>query len=150
MIREVGESVGEAVFGTVGRVVGRTQEQRSLPADLLEDETAYLVVFDAPGVEPADVQVRFEDGEIRVRLDRFREFHEDYQMRLPGRGLSLTGRARLPGDDPVDPEEASATLEETGVLSVEIPKLPRPDDEEIPVESDDETAAPESEGETEE
>ncbi len=122
MIRELGEAIGDTVVESVGRAIGRTQEQRPLPADLLESDDAYLVVFDAPGVEPGDVQVRFEDGEVRVRLDRFREFHEGHEMRFPGRGLSLAGSLRLPEGVPVDPSGASASLEPNGTLQVRVPK----------------------------
>jgi len=122
MIRELGEAIGDTVVESVGRAVGRTQEQRPLPADLLESDDAYLVVFDAPGVEREDIQVRFEDGEVRVRLDRFREFHEGYDMRFPGRGLSLDGGASLPEGAPLDPSGASATLRQNGTLQVRVPK----------------------------
>lgn len=131
MIRDVGETVGEAVFGTVGRVVGRTQEQRPLPADLLEDETAYLVVFDAPGVEPADVQVRFEDGAVHVRLDRFRDVAEGFEMRFPGRGLTLEGTKRLPPRADVDPSGATATVRTNGTLEVRVPKAEAASDEAV-------------------
>mgnify|MGYP000692928062 CR=1 FL=1 len=138
MIRDVGESVGEAVFGTVGRVVGRTQEQRELPADLLEDEAAYLVVFDAPGVEPPDVQVRYEDGAVYVRLDRFRDVHEGFEMRFPGRGLTLEGRKSLPPDAVVEADAAEATLRADGTLAVRLPKAePTGDDSESTVSVDE-------------
>jgi HSP20 family molecular chaperone IbpA len=123
MIRELGETIGNTVVESVGRAVGRTQEQRPLPADLLESDDAYLVVFDAPGVDGADVQVRFEDETVFVRLDRFRDFHEGFEMRFPGRGLSLDGDVTLPADALVDPTEATATLKDNGTLQVRIPKL---------------------------
>jgi len=123
VIREVGESIGEAVSETVGRAVGRAQEERPLPSDLLESDDAFLAVFDAPGATAEDVQVQFDDGRVEVRIDRFREFHEDFEMRFPGRGLTLEGNVRLPRDAAVDPEGASATVRENGTLEVRIPKL---------------------------
>jgi HSP20 family molecular chaperone IbpA len=120
---EIGKSIGNRVAEGVGRVAGRVQESRPLSADLLEDEDAYLVVFDAPGVESGDVQVRFADGDVLVRMERFRGFYEGFEMRFPGRGLSLDGRVRLP-DDSVDPEGATATLKDNGTLHVHIPKDP--------------------------
>ena len=123
MIRELGETIGNTVVESVGRAVGRAQEQRPLPADLLESDDAYLAVFDAPGVEGSDVQVRFEDNTVIVRLDRFRDFHEGYEMRFPGRGLALDGEVTLPGDAAVDPSGATATLKDNGTLQVQIPKL---------------------------
>jgi HSP20 family protein len=122
VIRDLGDSVGSAVFGTLGRVMSRTQERRPLPVDLLESDNAYLAIFDAPGVHSSDVQVRFEDNNIYVQIDRFREFHEGFKMVFPGRGLALDGRAELPEDASVDPEDATATLNDDGTLHVRLPK----------------------------
>ncbi|MFB6360715.1 MAG: Hsp20/alpha crystallin family protein [Halobacteriales archaeon] len=119
---DLGRSAGEAVLERVGRTASRLREARPLRPDLLEHEDAYLAVFDAPGVEASNVQVRFEAGEVVVRLDRFREHYEGFDMRYPGRGLSLDGRVRLPEDAAVDPEAASATLRSNGTLEVRIPK----------------------------
>ncbi len=121
-MRDVGETVGEAIADGVGRMIGRTQEQRPLPADLLEDEETYLVVFDAPGVDPADVQVRYEDGTVHVRLDRNRDAVEGFEMRFPGRGLTLEGSKQLPPDAVVDAAAANATLQDNGTLAVRLPK----------------------------
>jgi len=130
-LRDLGESIAENALERVGRGVARVQERTPLPYDLLESEDAYLVVFDAPGARGKDVQVRFADGEVRVRIDRFRDFHEGFEMRFPGRGLGLDGGAPLPTDAAVDPERASATVTEAGTLEVRIPKRSR----EIDVES---------------
>lgn len=123
MIRDIGRSIGSAVFETVGRAVSRAQERRPLPVDLLESEEAFLAVFDAPGATGSDVQVRYDEGAIQVRIDRFREFHEGFEMVFPGRGLSLDGRVDLPEGTPVEAAEASATLTETGELHVRVPKV---------------------------
>lgn len=122
-LRELGESVGKRMLSGAGKVSARVQEERPLGADVLESDDAYLVVFDAPGVEMDDVQVRFEEGSVRVRLDRFRDVHEGYEMVFPGRGLTLEGNAALPEDAAVDPTAAEATLTETGALHVEVPKV---------------------------
>lgn len=122
MIREVGEAVGNAVVSSVGRAFGRAQEQRPLASDLLESDDAYLVVFDAPDVAADDVQVRYEDGTVHVRLDRYREHEADFEMRFPGRGLTLSGRRTLPDDAAVDPDEATAKLRANGTLEVRVPK----------------------------
>lgn len=131
MIRELGETIGDAVVESVGRAVGRSQEQRPLPADLLESDEAFLAVFDAPGAEPADVQVRFEANTVVTRVDRFRRFHDGFEMRFPGRGLSLDGSISLPQDAVVAPEDATATLKDNGTLHVRIPKVEPEVDEEM-------------------
>ncbi|WP_265110337.1 Hsp20/alpha crystallin family protein [Halosolutus halophilus] len=120
--KDLGTSVGNAVYRQIGRANGHLQNQRPLPVDVLENETSYLVVFDAPGAEPEDVQVRYLSGTVRTRIDRFRKFHEGYEMRFPGRGMALDGEAELPDDAVVDPDAGTARLSETGTLSIEIPK----------------------------
>ncbi|MFB6130919.1 MAG: Hsp20/alpha crystallin family protein [Salinigranum sp.] len=138
--------LGEAVFERVGRGVGRVQERKSLPSDLLESDDAYLVVFDAPGATRSDVQVRFVDGEVQVRIDRFRDFHEGSEMRFPGRGLSLDGAVELPADALVDADGATATLTDNGTLRIEIPKSSDMRQVEVREESDATTDAAESTG----
>jgi HSP20 family molecular chaperone IbpA len=124
-LRDFGESAATAVLERVGRSVSRVQERKPLPNDLLESDDAYLVVFDAPGTTRSDVQVRFLEGEVQVQIDRFRDYHEGYEMRFPGRGLSLDGRVALPGDADVDAEDATATLADNGTLTVRVPKTER-------------------------
>ncbi len=121
-LRDIGRSVGNAVLQRVGRAASKVQESKPLPVDLLESDDAYLVVFDAPGATGSDVQVRYADGAVHVRIDRFRDFYDGFEMVFPGRGLSLDGKADLPADAVVDAEEATATLTESGTLRVRVPK----------------------------
>ena len=121
-LTDAGRSMAGAVMKRVGRVAGRMQEASLLPADVLEDDDAYLAVFDAPGATASDVQVRYRRGAVEVRIDRFREHHEGFEMRFPGRGMSLDGRVRLPNDAYVDADSATATLKDNGTLEVRIPK----------------------------
>ncbi|WP_435186146.1 Hsp20 family protein [Halobellus sp. EA9] len=127
-LREIGESLAGNVLERVGRSVARVQERKPLPHDVLESDEAYLVVFDAPGVREKDVQVRFEDGVVEVRIDRFRDFHEGFEMRFPGRGLSLDGSAALPPEADVDAADATATVTDAGTLRVRLPKRGSDDD----------------------
>ncbi|UIP00917.1 Hsp20 family protein [Halobaculum sp. CBA1158] len=121
-LKDVGESAMNTVLDRVGRGVATVQEKSPLAYDLLESEDAFLVVFDAPGAQRSDVQVRFNDGAVEVRIDRFRDFREGFEMRFPGRGLALDGRAELPPGASVDPAGASSTLTERGTLRVRLPK----------------------------
>lgn len=143
---DLGGSVVRSAMERVGRGVSRVQERKPLPYDLLESDEDYLVVFDAPGAEHSDVQVRFVDGEVQVRVDRFREFHEAFEMRFPGRGLALSGRAQLPGDA-VDADDATATLTEAGTLQVRVPKSE--DSTDVPVGEEEGEEAADSDEATE-
>ncbi|MFB6293660.1 MAG: Hsp20/alpha crystallin family protein [Halonotius sp.] len=119
-----GKEAINTVLESVGRGVGKVQERKPLSADLLESDGAYLVVFDAPGASKEDVQVRFVDGELEVRIDRYRSFHEGYEMRFPGRGLTLSGSVTLPDAASVTGASTTpeATLTPEGTLQVRIPK----------------------------
>ncbi|MUV88053.1 Hsp20 family protein [Natronomonas sp. CBA1123] len=143
MIREVGESLGRAVLDGIGRASSRVQERKPLAADVLESDDAVLVVFDAPSATADDVDVSFENNTITVRLDRFREFHDGYEMRFPGRGLGLKGSAELPEDASVEAADAEATVTQKGTLEVRIPKAAddsEPDADETDSEDIDATA----------
>ena len=138
-MRGLGESVGSTVVETVGRVFGRAQEQRPLPADVFESDEEFLVLFDAPGAHSPDVQVKYEEDAVVVRIDRFRDFHDGFEMSFPGRGLTLDGRVELPTDTAVDPTRASATLRDDGTLSVRVPKVSEEDAEADETPADDRT-----------
>ena len=138
-LRELGESAVDTVLDRVGRGVSKVQERRPLSYDLLESDDAYLVVFDTPGVSNTDLQVQFREGAVEVRVDRFRDFYEGFEMVFPGRGLSLDGRAELPEDAAVDPQTADATLTDYGTLEVRVPKAD--DDEGVTIDEDDDSVA---------
>ncbi|WP_336034820.1 Hsp20/alpha crystallin family protein [Halobacterium yunchengense] len=121
-VREFAEAVGDAVFRRMGRATSRFQEETPLPVDVLESDDEYLAVFDAPGATASDVQVNYAGGAVEVRIDRFREFRDGFEMTFPGRGLSLDGRVTLPGDAVVDAEAARAELRDDGTLYVFLPK----------------------------
>jgi len=119
-----GREALNTVLERVGRGVSQVQSRKPLSYDLLESDTEYLVVFDAPGATAEDVQVQFVDGELEVRVDRFRAFHKGFEMRFPGRGLTLSGTATLPDAASVTGSETipDATLTQDGTLHVTIPK----------------------------
>ena len=123
-LKTYGKEAINTVLERVGRGIGQVQERKPLAYDLLETDEAYLVVFDAPGATKEDIQVRFMDNELEVRIDRFREFYEGFEMRFPGRGLTLSGTARFPDNASVTAASANptATLTRSGTLQVEVPK----------------------------
>jgi len=122
MFEDLGDRVEGAVLEGIGKASSRVQETKPLRADLLESDEAFLAVFDAPGITSDDVEVRFDDNTVRVSLERFRDYHEGFEMRIPGRGLSLHGSVDLPEDAAVDARGAEATLTRNGTLQVRIPK----------------------------
>ncbi len=121
-LRDLGRSTVTAVASKVGRAASKVQESRPIPADLLESEDAYLVVFDAAGATGSDVQVRFVEDSVLLRIDRFRDFHDGFDMVFPSRGMSLDGTVKLPSDAEVAAQKATATLTDSGTLRVTVPK----------------------------
>ncbi|MFB6133248.1 MAG: Hsp20/alpha crystallin family protein [Halanaeroarchaeum sp.] len=114
--------VGNAVARIAGRVSSRFHEATPLRPDVLESHDEFLVIFDAPGATISDVDVWYEDGNVEVRVDRFRRYQEDYEIRYPGRGLTLEGRVPIPDDALVDLEGTGAELRSDGTLHIRIPK----------------------------
>ncbi|WP_435098213.1 Hsp20/alpha crystallin family protein [Halarchaeum sp. P4] len=123
--RAYGEAATRAVLKRIGRAASRLQATTPLAADVLESDEAFLVVFDAPGVEPRDAEVEADETGVTVHLDRFRNYREGFETLFAGRALSLEGRADLPEGAVVDPEDARARLDEDGTLSVFVPKAER-------------------------
>lgn len=121
-LKDIGGSVGNVLYRQLGRVSSYRQRSRSLPADILENDASYLVVFDAPGAEAEELQVRYLDGTVGVQITRFRRFHDGFRMQFPGRSMSLAGEAELPDDAVVEPDAGTARLTEVGTLNIEIPK----------------------------
>ena len=145
MLRELGEEFGNVVLEGIGQTTSRVQEQKPLTVDLLESDDAFLAVFDAPGVTSTDIDVRFDDHVIHVRIDRFREIYDEFEMRLPGRGMSLSGSVSLPENVSVDDGAASAAVTTAGTLQVTVPKTePDSTDEPIRIETSESDASSES------
>ena len=102
---------------------GASRRVKQLEPDIYETEGAVVVVFDAPGVNESDVQLKYVDGEVLVRIDRFRPVTPDFELVIDDRPMSYDGRAPLPGDATVEPAEAEARLTEQGTLRVIVPKI---------------------------
>jgi len=123
VIRGLGGRLGARTLDAIGRALGRRQRREGLAVDLLSDDEAYLAVFDAPGGQGRDVRVRYEDGAVHVRVERFREDRPGFELVVPGRARTLTGRVELPADAAVDPEAATATVRGNGTVRVRVPKV---------------------------
>ena len=102
----------------------RNRHVQKLSADLYELDDSYLALFDAPGANQSDVQLKFVDGEILVRIDRFRKAHPEFETRLANRHMAADGRVPLPEDARVEPATATASLTGDGILRVTVPKRP--------------------------
>lgn len=113
---EMSRIFGEDRLYRAGESVGWT------PAcDIYEDEESVTLRFELAGVEPKDVEVRFENGVLTLRGERkleHEEKRENYHRVELGYG-TFTRSFTLPGT--VDAEHIRAEAK-NGVLAVTLPK----------------------------
>jgi HSP20 family protein len=89
--------------------------------DIYEDEEAVSLRFELAGVEPKDVDVRFENGVLTVKGERKldREDRRDNYHRVERSYGTFTRAFSLPGT--LDPERIKAEAK-NGVLEITLPK----------------------------
>jgi HSP20 family protein len=96
---------------------------RDLPdgvfADLLESETAYLLVVDLPGTTAETVDVSASSGRIEIEGLREKEVPEGFSYESEQRSLFLDADLPVPTD--ANAHEATATVDR-GVLELHLPK----------------------------
>jgi HSP20 family protein len=91
--------------------------------DIFEDEEGVALRFDLAGVEPKDVDIRFENGVLTLRGERKleKEDQRDNYHRVELAYGTFTRSFSLPGT--IDAEKIRAESK-NGVLTVHLPKKP--------------------------
>jgi len=103
-----------------------------LPIDVKEVENGYQVQAPIPGFKPEEVEVTFSDGILNIRAEHSEETHQE-QTGFLRREVAYGNYQRstqLPSD--VKEDQISADFE-NGVLTVTVPKMPRPEPKKIQV-----------------
>jgi HSP20 family protein len=94
----------------------------AVPAiDQFEDETAYHVAVELPGIEKKDVEISLTDNDLTIRGERKldkEEKEQDYYLRERAQG---SFRRSLSFPVQIDENEVKATFAD-GVLSITLPK----------------------------
>ena len=112
------ERMLETTFGSVGASTGGVYP----PVNVFEANDAYVIKAEAPGVDPAKVEIDVQDNTLVLRGERrFEDTAEQkgaYHRREREQG-QFRRVARLPGK--VDGERAAASYRD-GVLTVRVPK----------------------------
>jgi HSP20 family protein len=108
--RMIGRTSGESVGWTPG-------------CDIYEDEEGVTLRFDLAGVEPKDVDIRFENGVLTLRGERKldREDKRDNYHRIERSYGTFTRSFSLPGTINAEGIRAES---KNGVLNVVLPKKP--------------------------
>jgi HSP20 family protein len=87
--------------------------------DIKEDSEAVTLRFELAGVEPKDVDIRFENGVLTLRGDRKLEGEREGYHRVEVAYGTFTRSFSLPGT--VDPDKIKAESK-NGLLTVVLPK----------------------------
>ena len=97
-----------------------------LPIDVKEVENGYQIHAPVPGFKPEEVEVSFSDGVLQIQARHSEETKQEqggYLRREVAYG-NYQRSIQLPGD--VKEDEITADFED-GVLTVNVPKMPRPE-----------------------
>jgi HSP20 family protein len=98
-----------------------TNNGNALALDIHENDKAYIVTTDVPGVNSDDIDIRLHDNVLTINAETHREHrHEDDNMLVQERYAGRMSRSvRLP--QPVNSDDVEASYE-NGVLTVHIAK----------------------------
>ena len=115
---EMSRSFDDRLLSHTGESVGWTPK-----VDIFEDEEGVALKFELAGVEPKDVDIRFENGVLTLRGERKleREDKRENYHRVELSYGTFTRSFSLPGT--IDAEKIRAESK-NGVLTVHLPKKP--------------------------
>lgn len=124
----------EDFFGptTGGAVTQRQVPTYFLPLDVRETEQGYEIQAPVPGFKPEEVEVTLADGVLKIQAQHSQQTNQEqggYLRREVAYG-NYQRSIQLPGA--IKEDDITATFE-NGVLTVTVPKVPRPQPKKIQV-----------------
>ncbi len=124
----------EDFFGPAGPGNGNQRQVATyvLPLDVREADGAYEIQAPVPGFKPEEVEITFADGVLKIHAQHSKQgSHEQGgYLRREVAYANYQRSIQLPGD--VKEDEISATFED-GILTVSVPKVPRPQPRKIQI-----------------
>jgi HSP20 family protein len=101
--------------------IAHWSEKLSPPLSVSENENAYVVEAELPGVKKKDISVELYDGVLTIKGEKksFNEEKKDQYYRMERSHGSFVRSIRLPND--VDEQKINAKMDD-GVLRVEVSK----------------------------
>jgi HSP20 family protein len=98
---------------------GGTPATWTPPVDILEDDDAWIVEAELPGVERKDINIELRDNELEISGEIKERERKGVLRRKTRRVGQFDFRVTLPGH--VDAEDVEASMND-GVLTVRVPK----------------------------
>ena len=107
-------------------------EHLTLPVDIRQTESSYVLEASAPGFSPEEVEVTYDDGVLTIRGERRaeRDSAEGDYVRRERRVASVYRQVSLPGE--IRPDGITAGFDR-GVLTITVPRVAKPQPKRIPV-----------------
>jgi HSP20 family protein len=107
-------------------------EFMSLPVDIRQTESEFVIEASVPGFKPDEVEVTFEEGMLTIKGQRSSEAEETkgQYVRRERRHASVYRQVGLPAE--VRADEISASFD-NGVLRVTVPRAQKAQPKRIPV-----------------
>ena len=107
-------------------------EHLTLPVDIRQTDSSYILEASVPGFSPDDVEVTYGDGLLTISGERRadRASKEGDYVRRERRTASVFRQVSLPGE--IEPEGISAAFE-NGVLTITVPRIAKAQPKRIPV-----------------
>lgn len=118
MLREGYSRLKLGVIGRISRTTNRFLQSTPQAREITEKPEKFVVVFDVPEVSKDEINVSYRGGRVSLWLSRD---STALQHRV-SQTDALEGEASLPADANVDPDAATAILQENGSVIVELPK----------------------------
>lgn len=106
--------------------------QRSLMLDVHENDAAYTVVANLPGLNPEDMNISLHDGVLTIGAEITEPTIEEGTRVLVNERVYGKFMRRINLRQPIDADNVDATYE-NGVLTLTIPKTPEAQPRQIPV-----------------
>lgn len=101
-----------------------------MPVDILETDSAYLLRASVPGFAPEQVEITFDEGILAIQAKAEPVTEQGHWLRRERPHGNFVRRMQLPAEVEGSKIEAAFT---DGVLTVTVPKAPRPQPLKIPV-----------------
>lgn len=135
ILNELSRELGRFYEGQEGEDTSTLATSDWVPAvDVREEQNAYVIEADLPGVRPEDIDIQMERGQLVIRGERASEAREAERGYRRVERATGTFYRRFSLPDTADPDRISARTDH-GVLHVEIPKQAQVQPRRIKVES---------------